>query len=121
MVLWLLSESPKRGIEVIDDISKMSWGMWKPSPGSIYPLLSSLEKEGLVEKTPDGKYKITDKGMELLSDYFPISPRYKGTVETAIEELESLVDFFEDIGKENLTPYRAQILNHIERLRKIVE
>ncbi|ARM77201.1 PadR family transcriptional regulator [Acidianus manzaensis] len=119
IVLWLLSESPKKGIEIIDDISKMTWGMWRPSPSSIYPILASLEEEKMIEKTPDGKYKLTDKGIEEISDYLP--PRYKGTIDTAVEELESLVDFFEDIGKESLIPYKDRISTSINRLQKLIE
>ncbi len=79
LVLWLLSESPKRGIDIIDNISKMTWGWWKPSPGSIYPLLSTLEKEGEIIRKDNGVYEITQKGIEEISDFLP--PRYKGSVD----------------------------------------
>lgn len=120
-ILWLLSESPKRGIEIIDDIYKMTWGSWRPSPGSIYPILASLEKENLIEKTTDGKYKITSKGLDLVREHFPITPAYNRTIATALEELDSVVQFFEEVGKENLTPYKDKILSYAERLRKLVE
>ncbi len=119
LVLWLLAESPKKGIEIIDDIAKMTWGWWKPSPGSIYPLLSTLEKEGEVIRKENGIYEITKKGMEEISDYLP--PRYKGNVETGVEELESLIDFFEDIGRENLLPYKDRLTNAINRLERLIE
>ena len=47
--LLLLSEQPKHGYQLIQEIGERSDGAWKPSPGSIYPVLQQLEDEGLVE------------------------------------------------------------------------
>jgi len=43
----------------------MSGGLWRPSPGSVYPQLQMLEDEGLVRSTDvDGSrtYALTDAG-----------------------------------------------------------
>ena len=37
------------GYQVITQIAERSRGGWKPSPGSVYPTISQLEDEGLVE------------------------------------------------------------------------
>ncbi|MFF0813887.1 PadR family transcriptional regulator [Rhodococcus sp. NPDC003318] len=47
-VLLLLGEEPMHGYELIQRIAERSGGVWKPSPGSIYPALAQLEDEGLV-------------------------------------------------------------------------
>lgn len=47
-VLLLLGEEPMHGYELIQRIAERSNGVWKPSPGSIYPALAQLEDEGLV-------------------------------------------------------------------------
>ncbi|NLU81248.1 PadR family transcriptional regulator [Rhodococcus sp. HNM0569] len=47
-ILVLLAESPMHGYELIQQITERSDGVWRPSPGSIYPALSQLEDEGLV-------------------------------------------------------------------------
>ncbi|MFC9788358.1 PadR family transcriptional regulator [Rhodococcus sp. NPDC127528] len=47
-VLLLLAEGPKHGYELIQRIAERSNGLWKPSPGSVYPALAQLEDEGLV-------------------------------------------------------------------------
>ncbi len=44
---------------------------YKPSPGSIYPLLSKLQELGLVEQSPDEdsslkRYKLTEAGLQEL-------------------------------------------------------
>lgn len=47
-ILTLLGEQPHNGYQLIQAISERSGGVWKPSPGSIYPALQQLEDEGLV-------------------------------------------------------------------------
>ncbi|KAA1415489.1 PadR family transcriptional regulator [Nocardioides humilatus] len=37
------------GYQVIQQITDRSGGAWRPSPGSVYPTVSQLEDEGLVE------------------------------------------------------------------------
>jgi DNA-binding PadR family transcriptional regulator len=45
-----------------------SGGIWKPSPGLIYPLLGRLIEEDLIDQTDDGRYKITMKGLDMIKD-----------------------------------------------------
>jgi len=68
-ILSLLSTYPARGIELIDVIRKNTNGMWSPSPGSLYPLLKKLEREGLIYSvSSDGRFVITQKGREKLEE-----------------------------------------------------
>lgn len=64
-ILLLLAEEPMHGYELIQQIVDRSGGVWKPSPGSIYPALSQLEDEGLVliEKVAGRKTaRLTEEG-----------------------------------------------------------
>jgi DNA-binding PadR family transcriptional regulator len=56
------------GKEIIDKAILQSEGKWKPSPGLIYPMLGRLLEEGLVEEMDNGRYKITNKGLEMAAD-----------------------------------------------------
>ena len=67
-ILELLKKKPHTGKEIIDFAVEESNGIWKPSPGLIYPLLGRLLDEGLIEETKDGKYQITKKGSDTASD-----------------------------------------------------
>ncbi len=42
------ADEPINGYQVIQQISDLSDGAWRPSPGSVYPTISQLEDEGLV-------------------------------------------------------------------------
>lgn len=55
------------GYEIISELSDRTEGVWRPSPGSIYPTLQLLEDEGLVvgqTEAASGKrrFSLTDEG-----------------------------------------------------------
>jgi DNA-binding PadR family transcriptional regulator len=64
-VLALLLERPMHGYEMIQELESRTGGIWRPSPGSIYPTLQLLEDEGLIEAEATGgrkRYTLTDAG-----------------------------------------------------------
>ena len=72
-VLELLSEKPMSGSEIMNEIAKKTDGRWKPSPGSVYPLLSWLQDNNHIKELPaeqNGmkRYTLTDKGKTLLEE-----------------------------------------------------
>jgi len=69
-VLHLLKENgPMTGKMIMDEAEKKTNGVWKPSPGLIYPLLGRLLTSGLIEETHNGKQQITPKGKKTLTEY----------------------------------------------------
>jgi DNA-binding PadR family transcriptional regulator len=63
--LLLLAEGPLNGYQIMQEIEKRSDGVWRPSPGSVYPALAQLEDEGLVRTEQAGDrrtYVLTDEG-----------------------------------------------------------
>ena len=72
-VLESLGEKPMSGSEIIDQIESRTNGRWKPSPGSIYPLLAWLQdsghvKELLAEQSGMKRYELTESGKALLEE-----------------------------------------------------
>ncbi len=67
-ILNILKEQAMTGKQIMENASKESNGMWKPSAGLVYPLLGRLLQEGLIEENNEGKYVITKKGTEILKD-----------------------------------------------------
>ncbi len=65
-ILVLLAERAMHGYEMIQEISDRSGGLWRPSPGSVYPTLQLLVDEGLIVGTEsDGSkrlFELTDDG-----------------------------------------------------------
>ena len=64
-LLVLLAEEPRNGYQLMQEIEQRSDGVWRPSPGSVYPALQQLEDEGLVRVAPgEGRkaFELTDEG-----------------------------------------------------------
>src|SRR5689334_9904155 len=65
VILILLAEGPSNGYGLIKSIATKTAGMWRPSPGSVYPTLQQLVDEGLIRPTgagPRTEFELTDEG-----------------------------------------------------------
>ncbi|MGH3094835.1 MAG: PadR family transcriptional regulator [Streptosporangiales bacterium] len=64
-ILALLAEEPRNGYQIIQELKSRSGGVWRASPGSVYPALQQLDDEGLVRTVEVGgrkAYELTDAG-----------------------------------------------------------
>lgn len=100
-VLNILSQRRLNGSEIIKEIEENSMGWWKPSPGSIYPLLSQLEKAEFVTRDDFNRYSITAKGKETIDKHFQkIRYFYSKTnpddIESILENINSELMFILD-------------------------
>jgi DNA-binding PadR family transcriptional regulator len=85
-VMHILSLGPTNGNDISHQIGERTNGRWIPSTGGIYPLLSKMEKNKLIEgkwDNPDKKtqkiYTLTELGIEELE-------KKKGLLKNKIEE-----------------------------------
>src|SRR6478735_818955 len=65
--LALLSERPMHGYEMIQELEERTDGVWRPSPGAVYPALQLLEDQGLVTADAEaGKrlFSLTEAGRD---------------------------------------------------------
>jgi DNA-binding PadR family transcriptional regulator len=70
--LLLLADEPRNGYAIMQAIEERSGGVWRPSPGSVYPALSQLEDEGLVqaEERDGGRvFRLTDAGRAYVDEH----------------------------------------------------
>ena len=72
-ILALLREGPRNGYQIMSEIEERSGGAWRPSPGAVYPALSQLADEGLIEaeESADGKrtFRLTGEGRQYVQDH----------------------------------------------------
>src|SRR6266581_416172 len=118
-VLNILRKSPKTGAEIIDEIENMSQGWWRPSPGSIYPMLKGMVQDGLLKEREDGRYELTSKAKE--EDEFPFRSHFTGprSVDAMLDEIIGYIYYFEDLirtDRSKLEPYADKIRTITERL-----
>ena len=70
-LLSLLAEERRNGYQMILEIRDRSHGIWRPSPGSVYPALQQLEDEGLITGEDNGGsrvFQLTDEGRRYVAD-----------------------------------------------------
>src|SRR5438128_2348402 len=75
--LLLLAEEPRNGYQIMQEIEQRSGGVWRPSPGSVYPALAQLEDEGLIRsEESDGRklFVLTDAGRAHVEERDPSKP-----------------------------------------------
>ncbi|MEM0373203.1 MAG: PadR family transcriptional regulator [Sulfolobaceae archaeon] len=121
IILTLLSRKEMSGAEIIESIENMTWGYWRPSPGSVYPLLKELEAEGLIEHREVGNvkvYRLTEKGKKELTLFY--HPIWFGEMPRGIPEIIEVLEGY----AEYLVEKRDEVLRDEklrERIKKIVE
>ena len=57
-IISLLSEEPRNGYQIIQEINERTGGLWRVSSGSVYPAIAQLEDEELIEPTEGGGRKL---------------------------------------------------------------
>ena len=88
-LLGLIAEAPRHGYELIKGIEELAGGNYAPSPGVVYPTLSLLADEGVIEdQAGEGARKsfaATDAGRSELAErqaeYAAIVARLKSLAE----------------------------------------
>jgi DNA-binding PadR family transcriptional regulator len=89
IVLKFLSERPMSGAEIVNKVENETGGKWKPSPGSIYPLLAGLRESGFIHESSAFEsgmkhYSLTDGGKEFFQEQLMFGRKF-------MEKMEYLV------------------------------
>jgi DNA-binding PadR family transcriptional regulator len=113
-VLEALNEKPMSGSEIMSEIEKQAGGFWKPSPGSIYPLLAWLQDNGYVKELPmeNGlkRYELTETGRALLAEQKKIRKKLR-------EEIGFLpAPFFDNLLMRISPGKKAEICDSVREL-----
>ncbi len=106
-VLSIINRNPRNGAEIIDEIEGMSFGGWRPSPGSVYPLLEELNQEGLIQKNGDGRYELTEKGKQEIEWPFGAPTPKRSSIENILQDMRDNVSYLEDLNR-NASPKLAE-------------
>jgi DNA-binding PadR family transcriptional regulator len=80
-VLEALNQKPMSGSELMEEIHKHTGGNWKPSPGSIYPLLAWLQDNEYIKELAHEnglkRYELTQSGKALLEEQTKIREKFR--------------------------------------------
>lgn len=128
-ILSLLAEGPHSGYSLIKGIAEKTGGVWRPSPGSVYPTLQLLLDEGLITTTATtgtrSDYRLTDEGRAYVDSHADELASAFGAAEQTWDEHGEL---FASIGKlavvirqlaaEGNADQRAKAVSQIDELRR---
>ena len=98
-ILLLLEEGPSNGYGLIKAITEKTGGVWRPSPGSVYPTLQQLVDEELILADGDSKrteYSLSDAGREYVKENADDLAR---TWQSNPGPSEADAAFFKSVGK----------------------
>ncbi len=94
-VLILLNKKPSHGYELMKEIKDRTQGIWSPTPGGIYPVLRSLEKDRYIKGEWSSQknrriktYRITQLGQAIL----------KKALEKQKEIIDNMTGLFKDFS-----------------------
>lgn len=122
-ILHLLSEEPMHGYQIMQELTERTDGLWKPSPGSVYPTLQQLEDEGLIRvQDAEGKnvFDLTNEGRERIESSQAAPPWERFGADES-DGLVSLRDTAFQVGGAVMQVARAGSDAQVERAREILE
>ncbi len=122
--LLLLAEEPRNGYAIMQELEERSHGVWRPSPGSIYPALSQLEDEGLIRsEEADGRkrFAITDAGRELLAQRPADAPAPWDTLAEGVSsDVQELFGLMRQVGMAGLQLVQTATESQIAEAKKVL-
>lgn len=146
VILRLLRNRELSGTDIMNILMERTDGYWQPSPGSIYPMLSSLEESGSIEVVrTEGRskiYKLSEIGLEQLRATFknkgdlgekasmgprlwerllePVD-RVRFNVSAIDHHLESFHDVIESLTDTQKQKLLDHLVLHREQLGKLID
>jgi DNA-binding PadR family transcriptional regulator len=134
----LLRSQDMTGTEIMQQLHTLTDGEWNPSPGTIYPMLSSMEEDGIIEAastegrsktyrlTADGKKRMvlmiktrmgavgekTRLGPRLWEQLLDPEERVTFHMHGMIHSIESFDTMLDSLDKK----HRRQLLHHLEEM-----
>jgi DNA-binding PadR family transcriptional regulator len=122
--LLLLAEEPRNGYAIMQEVEERSHGVWRPSPGSVYPALAQLEDEGLIHSEEvDGRkrFAITDAGREALSRRPADAPAPWDTLAGGVSsDVQELFGLMRQVGMAGLQLVQTATESQIAEAKKVL-
>jgi DNA-binding PadR family transcriptional regulator len=121
--LLLLAEEPRNGYQIMQEVEDRSEGLWRPSPGSVYPALAQLEDEGLIRSEEiDGRklFALTDAGRELVKERPADKPAPWEQLGGESEQTVELAKLIREVVAASVQVIRTGSGAQIERARELL-
>jgi DNA-binding PadR family transcriptional regulator len=121
--LLLLAEEPRNGYQIMQEIEQRSGGLWRPSPGSVYPALAQLEDEGLVrvdEREGRRTYALTDAGRAYVDERDDLVAPWDEMSDSVDDDVTSLFKELRQVGMAVVQVGQMGSTDQIAEARKLL-
>jgi DNA-binding PadR family transcriptional regulator len=123
-ILALLAEQPRNGYQIMQELESRSGGVWRPSPGSVYPALQQLEDEGLVRAAESGGgrvFELTERGRAYVKEHAAeVAAPWEALSSAAGEDVMGMISLCRQLGVAAVQVVRAGNAAQIAEARKVV-
>lgn len=127
-LISLLAESADNGYGLMKRIEERTGGLWKASPGSVYPTLAQLVDEGLIteEKGDEGRgqFAITPQGTAYLEQHaehvasvWEDTDEHQQEFQALIEASRNLMGTLKEVGRAGTAQQRDKATEMVNRMR----
>jgi DNA-binding PadR family transcriptional regulator len=113
VLLDLLSDRPQSGYELLGELERRFGPAYRPSPGSVYPALSALRAEQLIEQgSGRGKaaYRVTAPGRRMLTDQRVVFARIEARTRATLKS-----DDWPQLVFERFVTRISNLSGHVDR------
>ncbi|MGD1050382.1 MAG: PadR family transcriptional regulator [Solirubrobacteraceae bacterium] len=122
--LLLLAEEPRNGYAIMQEVEQRSHGVWRPSPGSVYPALAQLEDEGLIrseESEGRKQFAITDAGREQIAARPQEAPAPWDTLADGVSsEVQELFGLMRQVGMAGIQLVQTATEKQLDEAKQVL-
>jgi len=117
VALYLLCSRSMHGYDLMKSMTKFTEGLWKPTPGGIYPLLRKLEQMGLVES------EWISVGRRRRRRVYTITPQGRTTLQRFLAEQSRLLAVFSSLLRGMLEEFseERQAFRELEQIDELLQ
>jgi DNA-binding PadR family transcriptional regulator len=123
-ILALLAEEPRNGYQIMQELEQRSRGVWRPSPGAVYPALQLLEDEGLITADTSGSgrtFSLTDRGRkEAMKKGGENEAPWESVSDAAGDDLPEMFQLMKHVGAAAIQVAQAGTAAQVAAARKIL-
>jgi DNA-binding PadR family transcriptional regulator len=123
-ILALLAEQPRNGYQIMQELEQRSRGMWRPSPGAVYPALQQLEDERLVAVEVSGTgrvFTLTELGHKEAATHRRAGDApWESVSEAAGSEIPEMFQLLKQVGAAALQVAQAGSTTQNSEARRIL-
>ncbi len=108
----------------MQELEQRSQGVWRPSPGSVYPALQQLEDEGLVRASESGGgrvFELTERGRAWVKEHADeVAAPWEAMSSAAGDDFVDLIRLCRQLGVAAVQVARAGNAAQVAQARKVV-